>query len=46
MLLHYVTQTRALPEKLVILSILTTDTPHVEDADRVEVRGWGTACTG
>ena len=36
-----VTQTRALPEKLVILSILTTDTPHVEDADRVEVRGMG-----
>ncbi len=41
MLLHYVTQTRALPEKLVILSILTTDTPHVEDANRVEVRGMG-----
>ncbi len=37
MLLHYVTQTRALPEKLVILSVLTTDAPEVEEAERVEV---------
>jgi KUP system potassium uptake protein len=43
MLLRYLTQTRALPEKLVILSILTSDVPFVEDAYKVEVRGLGQA---
>ena len=37
MLLHYVTQTRALHEKLVILSILTTDVPEVDGSSRVEI---------
>ena len=37
MLLHYVTQTRALPEKLVILSVLTTDAPETEESSRVEI---------
>ncbi len=37
MLLHYVTQTRALPEKLVILSVLTTDAPEMEESARMEI---------
>jgi KUP system potassium uptake protein len=37
MLLHYVTQTRALPEKLVILSVLTTDAPEMKESSRVEI---------
>jgi KUP system potassium uptake protein len=41
MLLRYLTQTRALPERLVILSVLTSDVPYVEEADKVEVRGLG-----
>jgi KUP system potassium uptake protein len=41
MLLRYLTQTRALPEKLVILSILTSDVPYLEESKRVEVRGLG-----
>jgi KUP system potassium uptake protein len=41
MLLRYLTQTRAVPEKLVILSILTSDVPFVEEADKVEVRNLG-----
>ena len=41
MLLHYLTQTRALPEKLVILSILTSDVPYVEESERVETKGLG-----
>jgi KUP system potassium uptake protein len=41
MLLHYVTQTRALPEKLVILSVLTTDLPEMEDRTRTEITDMG-----
>jgi KUP system potassium uptake protein len=41
MLLHYVTQTRALPEKLVLLSILTTDAPETEDFQRVDITNMG-----
>ena len=41
MLLHYLTQTRALPEKLLILSILTSDVPYVEESERVETKGLG-----
>jgi KUP system potassium uptake protein len=41
MLLSYLTQTRALPEKLVLLSILTADVPEVPDYDRVEVKSLG-----
>ena len=41
MLLRYLTQTSALPEKLVILSVLTADVPEVEEAERVEIHGMG-----
>jgi KUP system potassium uptake protein len=41
MLLHYVTQTRSLPEKLVILSVLTTDAPEVDERERTEVVDMG-----
>jgi KUP system potassium uptake protein len=41
MLLSYLTQTRALPEKLVILSILTADVPEVKESERVEAEGLG-----
>jgi KUP system potassium uptake protein len=41
MLLHYVNQTRALYEKLVILSILTADDPELEDHKRVEITSMG-----
>ena len=43
MLLHYVNQTRALYEKLVILSVLTTDAPEVAEsrADRNRELGHG-----
>ncbi len=41
MLLHYVTQTRALPEKLVILSVLTTDVPEVDERTRTEITDMG-----
>ena len=41
MLLHYVNQTRALYENLVILSILTTAAPEIEDSKRVEVTEMG-----
>jgi KUP system potassium uptake protein len=41
MLLHYVNQTRAMYEKLVILSVLTTDAPEVEDYKRVEIENLG-----
>jgi KUP system potassium uptake protein len=37
MLLHYVTQTRALPQKLVILSVLTTDAPEMDESARMEI---------
>ncbi len=41
MLLRYVTQTRALPEKLVILSVLTTDAPEMEESTRIEIANMG-----
>ena len=41
MLLQYVTQTRALPERLVILSVLTTDAPEMEESSRVEITEMG-----
>jgi KUP system potassium uptake protein len=41
MLLSYLTQTRALPEKLVILSILTSDVPEVQESERVEAKSLG-----
>ncbi len=41
MLLRYLTQTRALPENLIILSILTADVPVVEEGKRVEIHALG-----
>ena len=41
MLLHYVNQTGALYEKLVILSVLTADVPEMEDHKRVEITSMG-----
>jgi KUP system potassium uptake protein len=41
MLLSYLNQTRALPEKLVILSILTADVPEVAEEDRVDWKSLG-----
>lgn len=41
MLLHYVTQTRAVPEKLIILSVLTTDAPELEDRTRTDLTDMG-----
>ena len=41
MLLRYLTQTRALPESLVILSVLTADVPEVEENKRVETHALG-----
>jgi KUP system potassium uptake protein len=41
MLLRYLNQTRALPEKLVILSILTTDVPVVKESERLDIAGLG-----
>lgn len=41
MLLHYVTQTRALPEKLVLLSVLTTDAPEMEEFQRIDITNMG-----
>jgi KUP system potassium uptake protein len=41
MLLSYLNQTRALPEKVVILSILTSDVPEVSEGERIEVKGLG-----
>jgi KUP system potassium uptake protein len=41
MLLRYLTQTSALPESLVILSVLTADVPEVEENMRVETHGLG-----
>ena len=41
MLLHYVNQTRALHEKLVILSVLTTAAPEVAESERIEIEGLG-----
>lgn len=41
MLLHYVTQTRTLPEKLVLLSVLTTDAPEMEESQRMDITNMG-----
>jgi KUP system potassium uptake protein len=41
MLLHYVTQTRSLPEKLLLLSVLTTDTPEMHESQRMEITNMG-----
>jgi KUP system potassium uptake protein len=41
MLLRYLSQTSALPEKLVIFSILTADVPEVEEAQRLETTRLG-----
>lgn len=41
MLLGYLTQTRGLPEKLVILSILTSDVPEVPELERIESKDLG-----
>ena len=41
MLLRYLIQTSALPENLVILSVLTADIPEVEEHERVETHGLG-----
>ncbi len=41
MLLHYVNQTRAMYEKMVILSVLTTDAPEVAEHERIEIERLG-----
>ncbi len=41
MLLRYLTQTSALPETLLILSVLTADVPEVEENKRVETHALG-----
>ncbi len=41
MLLRYLTQTRALPENLIILSVLTSDVPEVEEHKRVATHRLG-----
>jgi KUP system potassium uptake protein len=41
MLLHYLIHTSALHEKLVILSILTSDVPKVEESERVQIQELG-----
>jgi KUP system potassium uptake protein len=41
MLLRYLTQTSALPENLVILSVLTSDVPEVDEDRRVESHALG-----
>ncbi len=41
MLLHYVNQTGALYEKLVILSVLTADVPEMEEHKRIEIAAMG-----
>ncbi len=41
MLLRYLTQTSALPENLVILSVLTADVPEVAENKRVEIHALG-----
>ena len=41
MLLHYVTQTRSLPEKLLLLSVLTTDAPEMDESQRMEITNMG-----
>ncbi len=41
MLLHYLIHTSALHEKLVILSIVTSDVPEVAESERLEIHGLG-----
>ncbi len=41
MLLHYVNQTRAMYEKLVILSVMTIDAPEVPEPERIEIEELG-----
>jgi len=41
MLLSYLNQTRALPERVVLLSILTSDIPEVPEGERVEIKNLG-----
>ena len=41
MLLRFLTHTSALPERLVILSVLTADVPEVEESQRLETMGMG-----
>jgi len=41
MLISYLNRTRALPEKLIILSLLTSDVPEVPDSERIEVTSLG-----
>ncbi len=41
MLIHYVNQTGALYEKLVILSVLTSDVPEIDESKRIEIAGLG-----
>jgi KUP system potassium uptake protein len=41
MLVSYLSQTRALPETLVIFSILTSDVPEVPEQERIEVKDLG-----
>ena len=41
MLLHYVNQTGALYEKLLILSVLTADVPEMEESKRIEIAPMG-----
>ena len=41
MLIHYVNQTGALYETLVILSVLTTDVPVIDESKRIEIGGLG-----
>jgi len=41
MLFRYLSQTSALPEKLVILSLLTADVPEVEESRRLEIKDLG-----
>ena len=41
MLLHYVKQTRAMYEKMVILSVVTIDAPEVADSERIEIEKLG-----
>ena len=41
MLFRYLSQTSALPEKLVILSLLTADVPEVEESGQLEIKELG-----
>lgn len=41
MLYQYVRQTRALPETLILLSVLTTDSPETDESQRLEISPLG-----